>query len=186
MSSPKNIQRDGTYVIPKTTDQLTWPASSDPMADTVTVNAKAAVHSDFAEAHARSAVTIAVDQMEIIGVYIEEPRDDRVPYRIKASALISGQTFTLSGACIVIGYAPASPTGAGDTIDEPVMLPFRDNFDDLVIVENLASGDPNYDRALFIGVGIIAETAVTALNAFANISVQRLAVKPPTMQYSVA
>lgn len=185
--SPKNIQRDCIWVELKTADELTFGNPSNINAATYIANAKSAVHSDKANAFTRAMVTMAIDQIELIGVYLEPPDQDNTPYRVFADLVINAQSGTIDNACVVVGYGPATPTGVNDVIDEPYILPFNQNrFDDCIMVPPLLSTDPNYGRPLFFGVGPLASNAIAGLFTVAHISVQRLAVSAPQMIYSVA
>ena len=185
--SPKNISRDATWIEPKTADDLTWPTQTAQNSATVTVNAKTAVHTDKANATCRAAMTVSSQFLECIGVYMQAPVGDNVPYRVKADLVVVGQSGTFNNQAVVVGYGPASPTGTNDTIDEPYFITFdQQRFDDLIIVPALDSGDPNYGRPLFVGVAHLAGQAVSGLYCFAHVSVQNLGVKPPTMQNAVS
>lgn len=184
--SPKNIQRDGTWIEPKTADDLSWPNASTITAATYTANAKSTVFVDKANAHARANMTLSAGQLELIGVYLLAPDGDNVPYRVKADLCVVGQSGTFNNQAVIVGYGPASPTGTNDTIDEPYIITFdQQRFDDLIMVPALDSGDPNYGRPLFFGVAHLAGQAVAGLEVCAHISVQNLAVKPPTMLNAV-
>lgn len=184
--SAKNVQRDCTWIEPKTADELTWPTASAPDAATITANAKTATHVDKANAYTRATATIAAGTLEVIGVYMNPPEGDNTPYRVKASVVADGVGKTTTAPMIVIGYGPASPTGSNDSIDEPYLIPFTEDCDDIFMVPALDSGDGNYGNPLFIGVGMMALSAISGLNVVAHISVQHMGVKPPTMQMAVS
>ena len=186
--APKNIQRDGFWIEPKTADELTWPTFSTVTSPTFNANAKTAVHTDYAQCFARSDMTVGADQIELIGVYMSPPEGDNFPYRVKASMgqLIGGAAAHTQ--CIVIGYGPASPTGSDDAIDEPYIIPFLHGvgFDELITVPALDSGDANFGNPLFFGVGFMAGSAQSGIFTTACLSVQNLGVKPPTMHNAVS
>lgn len=190
MSSPKNIQRDGIYIEPKTADEINWPTAVALNSAAFQANAKTAIHTDYAQAFTRAAATANADEIELIGVYFQEPGGtygERVPYRVIADMVHVGQSGTIDNACVVIGYGPASPTGANDLIDEPYIIPFNQSrFDDLIIVPPLDSGDSNYGNPLFFGVGFMTSNAIAGLTTPAHISVQCLGIKPPTMQNAIS
>ena len=186
--SAKNIQRDGYWVNPKTSSDIGWSndtalTSTAPVANLLTTKqtAKACVQSNA------TAVTQAIDTQKIIGVLMQEPIADNTPYRIQAGACVVGQSHTIDNFAIVIGYAPASPTGTNDTIEDPFYIPFRHSFDGMVIVPHLESGDTYFGRALFVGIAHQAGLAIspTALHIKASLSVQRLGTTPPTMNFAV-
>ena len=184
--SAKNLQRDGIWIQPKTADELTWSNASAINAATYSANAKTTLHSDKAQAFTRAAMTIAADEVELIGVYFAAPPDDNIPFRVHADMVIVGQSGTLNNGVIVVGYGPASPTGTNDAIDEPYIIPFDQNrFDDVIMLPALDSGDGNYGRPVFFGVGTVSSQAVSGLYCVAHISVQNLGVNPPTMHFMV-
>ena len=116
-------------------------------------------------------------------VYIDPPVGDRVPYRVKAHA--SGADSAVSF-MIAVGYAPASITGTDDIISEPLYLPFHKSIDQLIVVEEEESGDTYEGRALCFAVIAQADNAGIGDYIRAHISVQNMAVKPPTMQNAVS
>ncbi|NNE63030.1 MAG: hypothetical protein HKN34_03005 [Gammaproteobacteria bacterium] len=186
MSAAKNIQRDGYWIQPKTSADLTWPTASNINAATFTVNAKTALHTDSACASSRAGMTVSASQLECIGVYFAAPPDDNIPFRVKADLNVVGQSGTFNNQAVVIGYGPASPTGSDDVIDEPFLIPFdQQRFDDLIVLPPLDSGDANYGRPIFFGVAHLAGQSVTSLFVIASISVQNLGVRPPTMHFMV-
>lgn len=184
MSAPKNIQRDGWYLDPNGTE-YSFPTAVS-IAGSPVMSGPSAAAVDYAEAanNAVSGVTIGADKESAIGVLMDPPSVDRVPYRIKASVEIPNvgdpKTF------ICIGYAPASPTGSGDVITGARYIHFTEDFDDLVIVEPEKEGETYYGRALVIALLLRAENAFTDKKVVARLSVQSLAVKPPTMQNAVS
>ena len=101
--------------------------------------------------------------------------------------MISGISGTINNPMLVVGYAPASPTGSDDVIDQPYFIPFNQGeFDDVIIVPKLLDADPNFGRALYIGVVFCPGTTVSSLPAIGHISVQNLGIKPPTMHWAVS
>ena len=187
MSAPKNIQRDCIFVQPLTSALLSLSSTGVAVgAAAFNMNSSGSENVDKATAQIDSTSTysITADTAKSIGVLMMPPEGDRVPYRIKAS-ISCGVPDLL--AYIGIGYAPASPTGSGDSIDEPIWLPFDTMFDDTVIVEALDSGDGNYGRALAIALIAGADaTGISAESIVGHLSVQNLGVKPPTMQNAVS
>lgn len=186
MSSPKNIQRDCKFAQPLTSGILDWATEDAISLATCAMNSSGSVNVDFASAQSDHTVVrgVGAGNKRVLGVLMQEPENDRVPYRIKASAL---NMYEDSKFAIVIGYAPASPTGINDSIDEPVYIPFDREFDETVIVEALDSGDGNFGRALAVGVCYLGDaTGYTNDPVLVHLSVQNLSVKPPTMAQAVA
>ena len=184
MSSPKNIQRDCIFVQPLSSALLGWSTAQAMTTATALMNSDGSTHVDFASAQSTHTATLSMTAgaIQAIGVLMQPPEGDRVPYRIKAhfeEVTLATRSF------IMIGYGPASPDGDDDAIDEPVFLPFKEKFDDTVIVETLDSGDGNYGRVLAIGIAAYALSTST-FSLHGHISVQNLSVKPPTMAQAVA
>lgn len=188
MSSPKNIQRDGHWTEPKTANDTTWAADELIANTTAKVNGPSAVSVDKANVHGDNVNTysIAANEQRCIGVFIQEPDGDNTPYRVKASANVVGQSQDDTDMAILVGYAPASITGTDDVIEDVYYIPFYGEFDDLIVVPTLVSGDPFYDRALCFGIAIQSEAGITTKRLLGHLSVQRLATKPPTMAQAVS
>jgi hypothetical protein len=182
-----NVQRDFMLLDPDQTE-LTWPTNSSITGSTINMNADSNVYDDAASAEITDTATVSGNNIETIGCYIHQPIDDRTPYRIKATAQIldvrMNETFTY----VVVGWAPASPTGTNDAIDQPVFIPFTRKCDELILVPHQESGDTYFGRALAVGVGIAAGSTygISSKIASATISVQRLGTKPPTMHNAVS
>lgn len=185
MSAPKNIQRDAQFIFPDATRDIGWSADWPVTNPTGRANSDALVQEDFATVHSahNTAIAIAANNTQGVGVNIRQPIGDRTAYRIKARAQNSQGSFMCTSLCI--GYALATPTGTNDIIDQPIFLPFDKNFDDLVIIEALSDGDTFYGRALTVAIVIHGGLGFTHyINA--HLSVQNLGIKPPTMQYAVS
>ena len=188
MSAPKNIQRDGLWTKPDSSEDLSFGASVLVSA-APQVNSDGAVHVDYAQAHSiRTATftTSGVDHCRCMGVLMQPPDGDNTPYRVKASAHIQSLADYSEWHAIVVGYAPASPTGSNDQVAQSYWIPFKKHFDDLIMVPALDSGDPNFGRALVIAVAMCPGPAITNYTAQAQLSVQNLGIKPPTMQNAVS
>lgn len=187
MSTPKNLQRDGTWITPDTSENI---ALSTPVAlssSQVFANAKTPLHVDIADVQVRVQDSIAVDNIAVAGVYMQPPQGDNQPYRVKADGIINGLSGTVMQPCVVIGYGPAAPTGSDDIIDQPYVIPFNQGeYDDVLFLPQLLDTDPNFGRPLFIGIGFMASNTITNLYVIAHLSVQNLGVRPPTMHYAVA
>lgn len=180
MSAPKHIQRDGHYVSPFI------PASDiSYVLNTIGVLPPSAgiqpiIFYDYGNVTASEEVTIPDGGYALIGIVIDPPRKDRLPYRVKAN--VQG-----AGAIILGNVAP------GDVAVSPVavlnrrVIPFRDTFDDLIIVSpDTSVEDGEYDP-LFIGVATYDENpGATAVTLSSSLSVQNLGIKPPTMQNAVS
>lgn len=183
--APKHVQRDGHYIDLDDSAKIAWSADTPNATQTITVNAKTAVEPDFNFVSSQSHVVkvIAASNRCCIGCYMQAPVGDRVPYRVKAKAAAASGHLEYA---IVVGYGPAAITGAGDVIDEPHYFPFAKEFDDLIIVNEEEPGDTYENRALFFGVMVQGSSAGTGDYFRAELSVQSLGVKPPTMQNAIS
>ncbi len=186
MSAPKNIQRDGTYINPDSA-RLAFGTSDAVTIQALKINAPTAVAVDINFTQSGVGLeTIASGEKAGIGCYINQPIGDRVPYRIKASIEVATEQRYNTKGIIAIGFAPAAITGVDDVIAEPTYIPFDGTFDDLIIVEAQLGGDTYFGRALAVAIVIEPVETITTLPIRANISVQNLGVKPPTMQNAVS
>lgn len=183
MSSPKNIQRDGIFTDLEAT-HYNWATATTTTGDTVKVNGDPSVYVDKAFVKSDRGATCApsATTLQAIGCFIQQPIGDRTPYRVKVSCPIAdadGKAF------IVIGYAPASPSGSDDILaaNENALIPFENTFDDLIIIPSLPEGDALEDRALCFGIAV---TGAFSEQLPAHLSVQNLGVKPPTMHNSIS
>lgn len=186
--SPKNIQRDGLWSKPETALDLAWSTQDNSTATTQRMNSSGSVVMDKGNAHAeyQTVLAITTDYRRSIGVLIQQPEKDNHPYRVLASGNINGFDKNLNGFAIMVGYAPLSPTGSDDVIEDPYFIPFAEEFDGLIQVPHLVAGDTYFGRALAIGLVAIAGETVSAAHIYGQISVQNLGVKPPTMQNAVS
>lgn len=177
--SPVNIQRDGIWTNPKTTADISWSTATAISTSPPLMNGDAVTYTDKAQAQAvHSVATVNAGTGSAIGVLMDPPQGENWPYRVQASCRYE--------ASILIGYAPATPDGNDDIIEDEYYIPFERNFDGLIFVPALSSGDTYFGRALAIGVEVQPKSNVAALPILAHISVQNLGLKPPTMQYAVS
>lgn len=182
MSTPKNIQRDAIYMDPAAT-RLGLATEVLVSFDLVNGNSDGSVHTDFAFAQYNylAPVTVSALSAASFGILIAQPIGDRQPYRVKAYGRVTNENEALA---IVVGYAPLAPSGTNDEINKPAYFPFNGEFDELITVDARADGETYFGRPLYFG--IVAFGALAALRLFADISVQNLGVKPPTMQNAVS
>lgn len=181
--TPVNIQRDGTF-IDLAAARIDMSSASLITSGTDFANSDGAVHADFASAshnYAQS-VTVVSGSIATFGVFMKQPVRDRQPYRIKMGGTLVTNQGT-EALVAVIGYGPASLTGTDDTIALSHYFPFITSIDEMVIIEAQLEGDTYFGRPLFIGIGI---SDVNAGTLFADMSVQNLGVKPPTMQNAIS
>lgn len=185
MSAPKNISRDAIYAEP---GDILVPISTSGPYTAPTVSCDGLVHYDYAKAQAgyTAPLTITADNVGGFGVFIQGPRKDRVPYRVKASIVVQDDTGQQHDArfMLLIGYASGPITTGSNVISGPMYIPFKDQLDDLVILEDILPGDDNYGEPAFFGIAVLGP--VTDATYFGHISVQNLGVKPPTMQNAVS
>jgi len=178
-----NIQRDFTLTVPGQT-AIALPAGAI-NTDPLPVNADPVVYDDIASLNLVNGgvISLAADYVSGAACYLLAPLGDRTPYRVKASVAI---TDTDTKRFIVVGYAPASITGTSDLIADPVYIPFIGQFDDLLLVPAVEELDPNYGRALAVGIVVYAGAQLTNESVQGHLSVQRLGTKPPTMHNAVS
>lgn len=185
--SPKNLHRDGMWIKPRTLSNLSWGTQTAFGTTQLLANADPSTYDNQAQAHAYDAnFGLTNGNVKVIGCYMKEPTGDNTPYRVIAGQEIVGQYDVIYSSFLVVGYAPASPTGTDDTIDQVFLIPFVSEFDGLLVVPPLDDSDANYGRALFIGVGVACDANLSSQDIMACISVQRLATTPPTLAASTA
>lgn len=186
--TPVNIQRDGLWIEPNASNLQAWSTELAITNSVCWVSGPTSVHVDKANVQSdhTATVSVAVGNERCIGVHMQQPVADNTPYRIKASiSSPSEKDYDVQGS-IVVGFSPASITGSDDIMSAPYYIPFHNTIDEMIMVPALDSGDPNYGRSLCIAVAIQPAVAYTTQVVLAQLSVQNLAVKAPTMQYSVA
>ena len=186
--SPKNIQRDGIWCLPKTSAIQPWSTAFLVGAATGLMSGPAAVNPDvgFVQSSHTDGQSLSINELVAIGVYLDPPQDDSTPYRVKASVFLMAENAIESNGVLMLGYGPASPTGTDDVIDEPYYIPFGQKLDELLLVQTLDSSDPNYGRPLAFAVCATSGSTTTNQDILAHISVQNLGTKPPTMINAVS
>lgn len=184
MSAPKNIQRDGTYADPH---KAMVASSASVSASTPGANSDGNVHYDYGSAqhnYATTTVTNTAGNVSCFGVWMTPPRKDRHPYRVKINGHLIGTEEENPRLALVIGYAQDTITGT-DLLQDPIYLPIDGGqMDDLIIMEDVLKTNPDYDMPIYFGIAVIG--IATAATYFAQISVQNLGVKPPTMQNAIS
>jgi hypothetical protein len=157
-----NIDRDSFWV-PSLyfSEKLGFSTSANQMVTTGVVN------QGFAGCESDS-TAIATASFTAVGVLMQQPVDDYTPYRIKARCQAGKDSYVL------IGYAPASPTG-DDAWTQGNYFAFDGEFDDIVNINPEGVGDTYYGRALMIGVAMASENGNVVR---ARLSVQDLGVSP--------
>jgi hypothetical protein len=158
----KNIARDSFWVKSLVTS-VAWSTTSG------NVGTDGTVYSDIASAF--SSGTSGAGGSFGMGVLMDGTINDNVPYRVKAYVPTDDNVYLL------IGYAPASPTG-DDTPAEYRLIHLIGEMDDIFIMPAQYGGSYE-DRAIIFAV----YSASVAIGQCA-ISVQKLDVAPP--QFSIA
>lgn len=178
MSSPKHIQRDGTHISPYPGTAVVAYGLNDIGVLPAIAGTRGGIDYDYGWVTANEEITIPDGGYALIGVVIDPPRKDRIPYRVKASVFGQG--------AIILGEIRGA-TGSPVSVQDVRPIPFRDSYDDLLIIEpNYLVDDGDYNP-IFIGVATYDEDAgVTAVRRASQISVQNLGIKPPTMQNAVS
>lgn len=182
-SAPVNIQRDGIYL--DTELGVISLSSTHALTGNPQINALVQTQIDIAHAEINrtAAVSVTAGQWVGIGCYMRTPTLDRQPFRVKGSFFVEDFDASNVLGAIVVGSAPATPIGFNDQLTNARVIPFQGDFDDLIIVEKITTLS---DRALGIGMMIIAPVAFTSKTFGGHLSVQDLGVKPPTMQNAVS
>ena len=177
-----SIKRDCTFIYPFE-GVIGFGAEYSSTLATVTANGPPAISPDIARAVLNSTTTVSITagNSRCFGVFMDPPRKDRYPYRVKACC-----TFGLGGLNqIVVGYGPAGPTGSDDVITNIKKIPMGTSpFDDIIMVDT-ADGESAEGLPIFFGVEVDAAAALTTARVRANISVQNLGVSEPTMHFAV-
>jgi hypothetical protein len=164
----KNISRDAFWLPSiKYADSINWSTNTVGL-----VNSDGVAHSDIAAVIAGNAAGSTGTQG--IGVFMDPPKNEYVPYRVKAHVDAS------AGIHLMIGYAPASITGNDDALAQYHFIPFEYEMDEIFMLPALASGDTYYNRPICFG---IATQGATTSRCF--LSVQKLDVVPPQFSVSV-
>ena len=123
------------------------------------------------------AVTVAANSYKAMGVLMKPPLVDRTPYRVKARG--HGGLVNM----LLVGYAPASPTGSNDTLDRWNYQSFGFEYDDIIMLPALESTDAMYGRPIFFGVAV---PFVSASHIQVDVSVQKLSIAPPQFEMGVS
>lgn len=180
-----NIRRDGLFT-------TIYDTAKSPVSTAVAATVKAlkassgdqTVYDTSAQLRIDRTVGVTVAAASYSGAccFMSQPFSDLTPYRIKGYARFvvpDNDRFAL-----FIGYAPATITGTDDSIAENIVLPIvNGEFDEIVHIPKLPSGDTYEDRALAFGILVGACTSQVVLGA---LSVQKLSVNPPAFAMSVS
>lgn len=181
MSNVVNIQRDSFWTTLKDTDEVAFSTESLISGGSLKVNGDSTVYDDkisVRPAHDTVPVVTAGTSWEAIGGYLSPGYDDNTPYRVK----LNMNSVNFVGG-IAVGYAPASITGTDDVIDPVAVFHVQNNFDEVLMLPHLESGDTYYGRAICFAFFITYNTGAYGSGA---LSVQKLSVKPPTMLLSTS
>lgn len=172
-----NLQRDMTHIPTKNPTALTY-GTSTVQGTTVIVNADPTVNTDVGFARVNNAsVNNGAGFWQGMGVYMDPARVDSEPYRVKA---FLSDLFTEK--FVFVGIGPAAPTGGNDVINNCVVFPANKDFDDILLMYSLDSGDADFGKPLCFGVAY-GEGVATP---HATISVQRMARSTPRYASAVS
>jgi hypothetical protein len=166
-----NIQRD-TFLIADMlqSSRLSWPATA------FVYNSDGTVHPDHHSARADSGAVPSASA-HYIGVNMSPPTLDRIPYRVKAYVEADIESY------ILLGYAPATITGSGDSPAQSTLIPFNGCFDEIIMIHEHDSTHAYYERPIVFGVGVLNQSGNVIR---ANISVQNLSTAPPPFAMGVS
>lgn len=161
----KNIARDSYWMTSlKSADSIAWTTTSGNMATSGTVNADVA--------SVQTSGSSGGSGIFGVGVLMDPPESEYVPYRVKA------YMPTVDHMLLQMGYAPATPTG-DDVVAEVKYFHLVGELDEIIMFPPLETTDTYYGRALMIG---LASSSV--VSSLCHLSVQKLDVSPP--QFGVA
>lgn len=172
-----NISRDSTWIQLDENrlagTRQNWsrgPADHGPFCST-----SGYVHIDTACVNADEKIKAkSITESIAVGVLMAQVPGDNTPFRVKA---------TLSGkGMVLVGYAEKQLEGDYEPIVSPFYIYFENHYDDVIMVPpaNLEMAD----RPLVFAVAALPQIKQVRLTA--NLSVQNLALKPPTMTMGVS
>ena len=181
MSSVSNLFRDQFHVDQKAT-LLTFPTAVLKSGGSVSMNSDGVVYTTKAMARALgTVVNTGSGYWYSVGLMMKPPIVDDTPYRVKATWHASTQQQYL-----IIGYAPAAPTGSGDLITQIVAKPIQrcNEVDEVFLIKGLAEGDPDFGKPMAFAIAF-ASTTSGDLGEM-TISVQNLAQTAPKFAASIS
>lgn len=171
MSHLSNIRRDGLWTQTDGNGKEDWSTSfilgvGNPLFnnDLNVYDSEASVQSD------RSSSTITAGECAAIGVLMRNYNLDTVPLRVKASVNYGGY--------IIVGYAPASPTGNDDAINDSVWIPFVYKCDEIIMVPVTSNHTTD---SIAVALAVQPPSGLSAGNLPGHLSVQNMAIKEPTI-----
>lgn len=175
MTHLANLQRDQYHVIIEPSVSF---GSSTVKNDSLVSSGPATVAIDAGMVYSiNTTPTFTAGNWGGVGLYIQPPTDDNVPFRVKAHATALRNTF------LFVGRGPATPTGTNDNVSKVIALPFDGEIDEIILVRPLDPSDPEFNNPLCIGVAL-AENAGNDIDV--AVSVQKLSKASPTYASSVA
>lgn len=179
MSSLKNIQRDAHWLNEVTVgNDIVFGTETAIGSSTKNFNANTGVQQSVVSAKStKSLVVTTANNIKCIGGYINPPRDEPVPYRIKARATRDFKTY------LVIGYLETDNGGTDDVVSQSNIIEFVGEFDDIVMIGSVDVTNSNYGKPIAIGVGV---EGTTSSNPFVLLSVQHLGTAPPPFTMGVS
>lgn len=172
MSHLHNLQRD-QFHSDFAVQNLAYSTSSG-LGTIINGNSDGTVYKDAKTARATGLATNVAGNWSSIGILMEPPAEESIPYRVKAYVNTSGPKEWF----VVAGEGPVSPTGTDDVINPVLSFPVGvdGKFDEVLLV-------PKSNNAVYIGIAV-GESA--GLRSTASISVQRLSVASPQFSSAVA
>lgn len=171
MSHLWNLQRD-MFHTEFGSDQLVFPTAIN-KPDEVDMASSGIVYTDAGFARvANKLPNISQYQWSACGLFIEPPRENPIPYRVKAYATSEAEEIYL-----VVGFAGPAIVAASTRIYQVIALPMRlRSMDEILLIKPQGPGDPGFDRALAFGVAVGQSQG--AVTEFA-LSVQKMSEAPP-------
>lgn len=174
--SQKNLLRDQFHIPDILGTAPTNFSTAKAAGSTINANASPTVNLVQASAKGLGIPTIGTDEWSAYGVYMSPPTVDATPYKCIAHAMGAAAPF------LVIGIAPAAPTGTDDEITDLYYMPFNDGIDITLLVAPLPVGDPKEGNPIFVGIGT-ATAATTRI--ISSVSCQNLSKPSPRFAASM-
>lgn len=180
MTNLTNLQRDMLHTSPETDQRCSFPPGVTIGSNTINNSASdPAVKQSIGYAISLGQTTnVSAGQWTGIGCYMTPPEFDAECYRVKAYAEKGVDMY------VFWGFAPASPTGTEDLIDEVQAIPMLNGqIDEVIRFEPPDQSGQYAGRPVCIGIAA-GENATGRIGG--HITVQRLSTASPQYSSSVS
>lgn len=183
MSHLNNLQRDQLHVKKEVLAYTPVPTSAGIGLGQIPINASPEVEPSTGVVQMIAlAPTHANGNWAGAGVYLDPPASDDTPYRVKGRIRCSNAAAY--EVFVVVGYAPATITGSGDTVTVAISVPVNGEFDEVVLMPKLNSGDANFERPLAFVMAVGQASGTEKFDGY--MSVQKLSTASPQYASSVS